>query len=356
MQHLWLFASVLVASAILTGLVRRVSQRSGLIDRPNARSSHSRPVPRGGGAAIVVTFLAALSLLAGEGTIGWPLAFALIAGGGIIAATGLVDDMRSLDAAPRLVLHFVGAGIALYAIGGMPPVSFGGQPVDLGLPGDVLAWIAVVWMLNLFNFMDGIDGIAGVEVVTVSLCAALLLMMRTNAGAALPGVALAAAATGFLIWNLPRARIFMGDVGSGFVGLAVAVLALGWSALNPAMFWAMLILCGAFIVDATYTLLARLAQGHAPHIAHRTHTYQIAARRFAGHLPVTLSVAVINIVWLLPLAWAVVDGFLAGPFALLAAYAPLIALAVWFGAGRPDSQKQQDHSDNARHEETDASH
>jgi Fuc2NAc and GlcNAc transferase len=150
------------------------------------------------------------------------------------------------------------------------------------------------------------------------------------------GDPLAAAACGFLAWNFPPARIFMGDAGSGFIGLALALFSLqaGWH--QPTLSWAWLVLLGVFVVDATTTLIRRLLRGEKVYEAHRSHANQFAARKYGRHLPVTARVAAINLGWLLPFATAVtleaIDGFVW----LMLAYLPLIALALKFRAGTPE--------------------
>jgi len=150
---------------------------------------------------------------------------------------------------------------------------------------------------------------------------------------------LAAAVLGFLLWNFPPARIFMGDAGSGFLGIVLGVLSLQAAWTNPLLLWAWLILLGVFIVDATLTLLRRLLRGEKVYEAHRSHAYQYASRRFGRHLPVTMAVAALNLVWLLPLAMLVAVGWLDGLLGVLVAYAPLVVLAWRFDAGRAEAAR-----------------
>jgi Fuc2NAc and GlcNAc transferase len=138
---------------------------------------------------------------------------------------------------------------------------------------------------------------------------------------------------GFLFWNFPPAKIFMGDAGSGFLGMAIGVISLQAAWASPDLFWAWLILLGVFIVDATVTLLRRLLRGEKIYEAHRSHAYQFASRRYGRHLPVTLAVAAINLFWLFPLAASVVLWSIDGVLALTVAYIPLLLLASKFNAG-----------------------
>jgi Fuc2NAc and GlcNAc transferase len=214
-----------------------------------------------------------------------------------------------------------------------------GHTLAAGWFADVLVALYLVWLLNLYNFMDGIDGIAGVEAVSVSLGAAVLVYLATDSSSAvdisLP-LLLAGAVAGFLVWNFPPARIFMGDAGSGFLGITIGILSLHAGALAPPLLWSWLILLGVFVVDATFTLLRRLLRGERVYQAHRSHAYQRAARRCGRHLPVTLAVAAINMFWLLPVAACVATGRLDGAAGLLIAYAPLVGAAARLGAGLPE--------------------
>jgi Fuc2NAc and GlcNAc transferase len=147
---------------------------------------------------------------------------------------------------------------------------------------------------------------------------------------------MSAAVAGFLVWNFPPAKIFMGDAGSGFLGLMLGALALYSAHIAPQMLWVWLILLGVFIVDATYTLIRRLLLGDKVYEAHRSHAYQYATRKYGRHLPVTLAVLAINLFWLAPWAVAVAFGAVDGAVALLCAYVPLLWLAWYFHAGETE--------------------
>lgn len=335
----WLLPAVVGVALFMTGALRRYALVRSLIDIPNARSSHTVPTPRGGGVAIVVSFLLALALLAAMGLIAWPLAWALLGSGGSVAVLGFLDDHGHIAARWRLLGHFAAAIWALFWLNGLPPIDALGLSLDLGWVGHVLAAVYLVWLLNLYNFMDGIDGIASVEAICVCLGGALLGI----AGSSQPTefvapLLLAAAVAGFLFWNFPPARIFMGDAGSGFLGITLGVLSLQAAWVAPQFLWSWLILLGVFIVDATFTLLRRLMRGDKVYEAHRSHGYQYASRRFGRHLPVTLAVAALNLFWLLPIALWVGWGGLDGLVGLVIAYAPLIGLAVKYKAGELESR------------------
>lgn len=338
----WLLPAVAGVALFMTGALRRYALARSLIDIPNARSSHTVPTPRGGGVAIVVSFLLVLPLLAAMGLVAWPLVWALLGSGVGVAVLGFLDDHGHIAARWRLLGHFAAAIWALFWLGGLPPVHVFGFTLELGWLGHVLAAVYLVWLLNLYNFMDGIDGIASVEAICVCLGGALLLALLGLANSAQPAgifavLLLAAAVAGFLFWNFPPARIFMGDAGSGFLGITLGVLSLQAAWVAPQLLWSWLILLGVFIVDATFTLLRRLLRGDKVYEAHRSHAYQYASRRAGRHLPVTLAVACLNLIWLLPIALWVGLGGLDGFAGVLIAYAPLVCLALKFNAGELES-------------------
>lgn len=332
----WWLPTAALVSVFMTGFLRRYALSRSLIDIPNARSSHTVPTPRGGGVAIVLSFLLGLPFLAATGEISWALAAALFGGGGWVAVIGFLDDHGHVAARWRLLAHFFGAVWALFWLGGFPPVALFGYSFNLGWFGHILAALYLVWLLNLYNFMDGIDGIAGVEAITVCIGGALLYTLAGQSSAALLPLSLAAGSAGFLYWNFPPARIFMGDAGSGFLGLALGILSLQAAWVAPQLLWSWLILLAVFVVDATWTLMRRLFRGDKVYEAHRSHAYQYASRRHGRHLPVTVAVLAINLGWLFPIALIVGVGYLDGLLGFLLASGPLIVLAIKYDAGKAE--------------------
>lgn len=330
-----LVAVVFFAAFFLTWRLRRYALDRRLLDIPNERSSHSAPTPRGGGVAIVMSFLVALLLLGALQQLPWTFVIGSVGAGAAVAVLGFIDDHGHIAARWRLLGQFLAASWALYWLGGLPPIVVLGYQFDLGFIGHFLAVVYLVWVLDLYNFMDGIDGLASVEAISVCLAGALLYVLLGAPGLALVPLLLAAAVTGFLFWNYPPARIFMGDAGSGFLGLLVAVLSLQAAWFKAELLWSWVILLGVFVVDATYTMLHRLVRGDKIYEAHCNHAYQHAARKYAEHRLVTLAILLINLLWLLPWALLVGLGYLDGVLGTVIAYVPLLILAVKFKAGQP---------------------
>jgi len=292
-------------SLLVAGLARRYAITHALIDKPNARSSHSTDTPRGGGIGIVVAVLSGTGLLLANDLIDPGLGKALLFGGGAVAAIGWIDDHRHIGARWRALVHLLAAAWALLQLGGLPSLSVAGWTLELGLFGVPLALLGMVWVTNLYNFMDGIDGIAGSEGLFVAASAALLLALQGHHGMALLCLLIAAACSGFLYWNWPPTRLFMGDVGSGFLGYCFAVLALTGENSGELPIGVWLLLLAPFIADASYTLLARLLRGERVYEAHRQHAYQRLVRRPLSHLRVTLGWSALNLALILPLSLAV---------------------------------------------------
>lgn len=318
-----------------TALVRRHALRNAILDVPNMRSSHVTPTPRGGGLAIVIAFMGALAFLVSVGFLQPSLAFVLVAGGGAVALTGYLDDRNTLPASIRICVHIVAAILAVMVLGGITEQTLRNMGLHGVWAGSLLGLMALTWSTNLFNFMDGIDGIAGSEAVFVAGAGALLnWRYGGDSGLTAAMVVLAAAALGFLVWNWPPASIFMGDVGSGFLGFTLAVLGLAASRHSVARIEVWMILSGVFVVDATVTLLTRVVRGDRWFEAHRQHAYQNLARRWKAHLPVTVLVIVINLFWLFPWAWIAALYPARAMLCAILALAPLIAIASLLGAGR----------------------
>jgi Fuc2NAc and GlcNAc transferase len=334
--------AALLLALLLTGLVRKLALAHGVLDVPNERSSHNTPTPRGGGVAIVFTTVAAAVVLAWHGVLDINLFLALTGGGILVALVGFLDDRRQLSARIRLAAHLAAALWALACLGGLPPLRYADQVVSFGWAGYVIGALGIAWTLNLFNFMDGIDGIAASEAMFVAWGGALLVLV-TGASAAVPAMAFAfgAVCCGFLLWNWPPAKIFMGDVGSGFMGYVIVVLAVGAARENSVALLVWLILGGVFFCDATVTLVRRLARGERVYQAHRTHAYQQLARRWGSHRRVTIAVVIVNVVWIFPCAWlaSVYPGRAA--WIVIIALAPLTLIALLAGAGQGSSRVQE---------------
>ncbi|HEY1952400.1 MAG TPA: glycosyltransferase family 4 protein [Gemmatimonadaceae bacterium] len=292
-----------IASWIGTGWARRYTLSRSILDQPNERSSHVNATPRGGGIALAAVTLGFIIVTLIAGIIPGRIGGSMLVAGAMIAGIGWLDDHRHVGAGWRALVHFAAAIIVVTAIDGMRDLRVGAGSAHLGIVGSIVAVLTIVWLINLYNFMDGIDGIAGVNAITVGLSGGLLLYLAGDATLSAIALVTAAAAAGFLVWNWPPAKIFMGDVGSGFLGFIFGALAVTSEARHsvPLIVWALLL--GVFLVDSTVTLIRRISRGEKWYSAHRSHAYQRLVHGGSSHARVTGSVAALN-VGLLALALA----------------------------------------------------
>jgi Fuc2NAc and GlcNAc transferase len=328
--------ALLFASAFITRLLVKNPHRFARMDVPNERSSHLTPTPRGGGIAFVATSLVGLFILLLNNTLNNEDLLALGCAGAIVAVAGFLDDRQKISGAMiRLVLHGIGAISLVVGIEFPSQISLFDQTISTGLIGSILSVLYLVWLLNLFNFMDGTDGIAASEAIFVVLAGAFLnYHVLSDANHSAAAVVLAASTFGFILYNWSPAKIFMGDVGSGYLGIVVGGLSLIAANQDPEHLWVWIILLAVFVSDATTTLIRRLLRKQKPHVAHRSHAYQHLAIRLNSHAKVALLVLAVNIAWLLPIAFLVADKQLAGTTGVIIAYVPLLIAALAFGAGK----------------------
>ena len=328
--------ALLIASAFVTRQLVRKSNRFSQMDIPNERSSHINPTPRGGGIAFVATSLVGFLLLLLINNLDNADVLALCGAGIIVAIAGHLDDRRKISGATvRLVVHAIGAIILIVGIGFPSQISLFDRTVNTGTIGSILGVLYLVWLLNLFNFMDGTDGIAASEALFVCLAGAILnyhVLSGTNHSAA--AIILAASIFGFLLYNWSPAEIFMGDVGSGYLGIAIGGLSLMAAKQQYELLWVWIILLAVFVSDATMTLIRRLLRKQKPHVAHRSHAYQHLAIRFNSHAKISLVVLAINVAWLFPIAFLVANKQLAGTTGVVIAYIPLLIAALILNAGK----------------------
>lgn len=273
----WLVMGALLGlallSAALTWAARGYALRRQLFDQPGERRSHSVATPRGGGIAIVISLL----VTAGVAMWAWPavLPSLLVAALGLalVAGIGWWDDHRPLPAMRRLMVHFIAAAL----LAALVRVHGGSWLLA------VLVLLFTASLINIWNFMDGINGIAASQAVVVALGLAPLLPWPYS----LAAIALGLACLGFLPFNFPRARIFMGDVGSGALGYAVAAV-LALASVKTDINWILLLVSASpFLVDAGFTLLARIISGQRWMEPHTQHVYQRAVQAGASHARVT---------------------------------------------------------------------
>lgn len=313
LSDLAVLSLAMLAAAAIAAIGARLAiayaVRNAMLDQPGVRRSHSVATPRGGGIGIVLAMVVLLGVSlrwfpGANPTALWAMLGGLLA----VAAVGWWDDHRDLSAGLRLVVHLLaGLGVSV-ALLGWP---------ESGRDGLVVA-VATLWvagLVNLWNFMDGINGIATAQAAVVAM--ALTWLPGAAQGAwLLLGLGLSAACLGFLPFNFPRARVFLGDVGSGALGFLVAVQLLAAATVTGPGYWPLLLLLPlVFLLDAGLTLAWRVLRGRRWWRPHREHVYQWAVRRGHSHHDVTLAYTTAAVVaaiiagmsWAFPgiLAWSV---------------------------------------------------
>ena len=268
-MELFLFAPLLAfaVTLIMLWLLLRHRIAQMIVDRPNERSLHRVPTPRVGGIALMAG-IAAGWIMAGS-AITWPL----FAATGLLIALSLVDDWHGLPIVIRLAVQaLVAAGYLLFEV-----------PELKALAALLVAWLAMLWMINLYNFMDGSDGLAGGMALFGFGAYGLAAWLGGNQTLALLSLCVSAAAVGFLIFNFHPAKVFMGDAGSIPLGFLAAALGLAGIVQGVWPMWFPAAVFAPFIVDATVTLFRRLMQGEKIWRAHRTHYYQRLVQMGWGH-------------------------------------------------------------------------
>ena len=315
------FALATLLSALLCGIYLWWARRLQLLAEPDHRSSHSAPTPHGGGVGLICAFVISLLLLQSfQGQ--WHSAYLVLAGCAVLLMLlGILDDLRGLAIAPRLLLYLL-ISLASAAWLLQPLWSMGaGQALVLTF----IAAFGLLSLLNIYNFMDGIDGIAALQAI-VAGAAAAVIASAAGAPALYVGACglLAACHLGFLLWNWPPAKMFMGDAGSVATGYLLGALALLGAVQGylPLACW--LVLLAVFITDAGWTLAWRIVTGQRFTEPHRMHAYQRLSRRWGSHLKVDVLLLFITLTWSVPIAWAVHANPDHALFLVILAYLPLL--------------------------------
>jgi len=272
----------------------------GLVDQPGPRRSHCAATPRGGGLAVLVAWLIGTvvgALLVRED---YATVAVVVLSSTLMALLGWRDDLRALGVGVRLagqVLLVIGL---LWWLGGVPQLSLGQHTLASPWLWNLLAVPAAVWLINAHNFMDGSDGLAATQAIWSACAYAVVFGAVDLPEMVLPAAVLAASCLGFLWWNRPRARIFLGDSGSLLIGAAMACFALVGAVSGKVSIWLSLLISALFAVDATVTLLARLLCGKRWYTAHRNHAFQRLLTMGWSHAQVLALYLALNVLVVLP--------------------------------------------------------
>ncbi len=290
MSLIILVTGIMFLSCIFTGLAAWYARRIGMVDHPGERQSHAQITPRGGGIGIIMALLIASLFLVTEGDETWSVC--VLPGVVVLAVLGWWDDHASLSARIRFIVQLAAS---IYLV--VCAVSIGWVQ---GIGSIGLAVMFLVWMTNLYNFMDGSNGMAGLQAVFGGAVLFYLFTLSGQHNLALISACVSACCTGFLPWNLGSARVFMGDVGSislGFIFGGLLIIGVGSQAFSlPVALMVMLV----FIIDSTLTLIGRILKGERWYNPHKQHLYQRLIAQGWTHGRVALFYQAINLALVLP--------------------------------------------------------
>jgi Fuc2NAc and GlcNAc transferase len=280
------FLIVFILSLSLTLLIRKVAIKKAIMDIPNQRSMHTMPTPRGGGFAVVISWYVGIIYLYSTGEIDAKLFYAFLSGV-FLVVIGFWDDIKSLSPKFKIVFQIISTGSALYFLGGMKRIDLGFLVLNNIYILTFFAFGGMLWCINIFNFLDGIDGYVGTEVVFI--CFSLFVLFLDEVA-----LVLLVATLGFLILNWPKAKIFMGDVGSTLMGFNIAVLAIYYQNTEVTSIFNILILSAVFWADATITLIRRWRNKENLMQAHKKHAYQRIVQYGFSHQKTVLYLLLFN--------------------------------------------------------------
>ena len=290
-------------SVIITAYIRNFSIKNNLLDIPNNRSAHKIPIPNLGGIAIIIPLIFTIVILFSYRMIGEEIGISMIVGLSLVAIVGLIDDCKNLSAFARVSMYIITSGVSLYLIGGVKSIPINEYNYYLGDMGYYLGVLFLVWLTNLYNFMDGTDGFAAIETICVSIFCCFLFYSSGNFPFLIIMLCLVSTTVGFLYWNLAPAKIFMGDVGSCTIGFLFGLLSIytGKTGVFSISVW--LILLAPFIADATFTLFKRIINKEKWYEAHNSHAYQKLHQLGMSHCKLAIGLLITNLIVIWPFAY-----------------------------------------------------
>jgi Fuc2NAc and GlcNAc transferase len=310
-------------------LYRKFSMNRNIVANPNFRTLHVSPIPAGGGIVFSMVFVVGLFYLWWLGQLSNDYFWVLAVGGGMAALFGFLDDLKNIRAKKKLAVQILLGGWTVFWLNGGTLFYFEWLPPLISI---ALTLLFLVWMMNGYNFMDGIDGMAVSGVVFVSATMiAVLLWTRPESEFIMVMALLLACSSAFLLFNWPPASIFMGDAGSVFLGYIFGSLILLTVMVGDVTVWTWLVVFGYFFADTTVTQIMRVILVKKWYLAHRSHAYQNLARITGSHLKVTGGVVLYNLIWILPLTfWSALSPEMA-LYAVVLAVTPGMVVAYRYG-------------------------
>jgi Fuc2NAc and GlcNAc transferase len=293
----------IVTSVITTSIIRNFSIKNNLLDIPNERSSHRTPKPKGGGISIVGALIFTIVILFQYEMIASEITISMVIGLVIVSIVALINDYKNLSPLIRTVIYIISAGFSLYIIDGFESVVINNYSYNLGYIGYCLGILFLVWLTNLYNFMDGTDGFAATQTICVSLFCFYLFYLSNNIPFFIIMLCLVSTTIGFLFWNWSPAKIFMGDVGSCSIGFFFGLLSIYTENKGIISITVWVILLAPFIADATFTLIKRVVNNEKWYEAHNSHAYQKLHKHGISHSQIASCLFVINVAVIWPIAY-----------------------------------------------------
>lgn len=327
-MYLLILASFTISAILCVFIVRRNLAEDVLMPakHPADRSPHD------GGIAFIIAFFCGIVVLYGANLLPYYVLAALAGSGGIIALVGYLDGLNSVS--PQLKVSAQAASLiwGLFWLGPVPYIELSDFIWQWGFFGIILSMICGLWLINLYNFMDGIDGLAAAQAIFIFTSAAIFCLGEGSYGQAWTLGILAAGIGGFLIFNWQPARLSMGDSGSGFLGLMIVLLAIATT--PPLTLWPWAILATLFLADSTVTMVRRILRGEKWYVSNQQHAYQHLSQRWHSHRKTTLCYMAANLVFVFPLALLAWSDPALGVMACAIAWGVAFPAAFFLGAGK----------------------
>jgi Fuc2NAc and GlcNAc transferase len=320
---------VYLISVFGTFFYKKFAIKFNILANMNFRTLHQKPTPRGGGIVFAITFIIGVLFLIFSGFIKKELLWVFVFGSGLALIVGYIDDLVSISSIYKLVLQFALAFWILYFFDGEVFTENKGL---FGLAINFVIAVLLVWLINTYNFIDGIDGMAILGAILISFTLLVTLMLTSGTSdLMLLLMLLLVSCLGFLFFNWPKATIFMGDAGSIFLGFCFSSLIIYSVTSQEISLLTWLVVFGYYLADTTTTTIIRICLVKKWYGTHRSHAYQNLARIKDNHFLITSGVLIYHIIWLLPLAILTVIKPTFGFLAVIFAYLPSILWAIKFG-------------------------
>ena len=325
----YLIIPIVVCSGLGVFLYKKIAIQKEIISNLNYRTLHEVPTPRGGGIVFSLIFSFTIFVLWYGDEISDQVFYMFGLGGFVATLFGFIDDVKNIKAKIKLAIQLFLGGWAVYWL------EYGNLPLLESIPFLIVTLVALffmVWMMNAYNFMDGIDGMAASGAIFISLTLATVLFLTEGSVEIITiFILITATVSGFMFFNWPPATIFMGDAGSVFLGYIFGSLLLFTVLKNDISIWSWITVFGYFFADTTVTQIMRVILVKKWYLAHRSHAYQNLARITGSHLKVTGAVILYNIIWIFPLVvWSVLQPEMEVVAAILAV-APAMIVTYKYG-------------------------